>query len=191
MKKSIVISFIFLLCNCNFLLANNVKLNIGVSYSYANINDPKYDFINKYETIKNPTDQFKSISIGLSKFYSNNFNWSISTNRLFNSEIKRSVKRKSDNLIFQNKTKTTIDSLLLGYRIKRFNPSLIIANVEINKSLYYQNLLVGYENKHSILSGLNLSYFTTKNFVPSFSYILPNKELHLKSVFSLNFNYIF
>ena len=98
--KSTVISFIFLLSTCNFALANDVRWNVGISYFYANINDPEYDFVDKYETLKNPKDQFKSISVGLSKFYDNNFNWSISTNRLFNSEIKRSVKRKSDGLIF-------------------------------------------------------------------------------------------
>lgn len=127
MKKSVMklitISFIFLLSTCNIVLANDARWNAGISYFYANINDPEYDFVDKYETLKNPKDQFKSISVGLSKFYDNNFNWSISTNRLFNSEIKRSVKRKSDGLIFQNETKTTIDSLLLGYRIKRFNYS--------------------------------------------------------------------
>lgn len=189
--KSIIISFIFLLSTCNFVLANDVRWNVGVSYFYANINDPEYDFVDKYETLKNPKDQFKSISIGLSKFYDNNFNWSISTNRLFNSEIKRSVKRKSDGLIFQNETKTTIDSLLLGYVIKRFNPSIIIANVEASKFLYYNNFLVGYQNKRTIVPGFNLGYFATKNFMPSFSYILPNKELDLKGAFSLNINYIF
>jgi hypothetical protein len=189
--KSIIISFIFLLSTCNFVLANDVRWNVGVSYFYANINDPEYDFVDKYETLKNPKDQFKSISIGLSKFYDNNFNWSISTNRLFNSEIKRSVKRKSDGLIFQNETKTTIDSLLLGYVIKRFNPSIIIANVEASKFLYYNNFLVGYQNKRTIVPGFNLGYFATKNFMPSFSYILPNKELDLEGAFSLNINYIF
>jgi hypothetical protein len=189
--KSIIISFIFLLSTCNFALSNDVRWNTGISYFYADINDPEYDFVDKYETLKNPKDQLKSISIGLSKFYDNNFNWSISTNRLFNSEIKRSVKRKSDGLIFQNETKTTIDSLLLGYVIKRFNPSLIIVNVEASKFLYYNNSLVGYENKRAIVPGFNLGYFATKNFVSSFSYILPNKELDLEGAFSLNTNYIF
>ena len=195
MKKNVmklaIISFIFLLSACNLTLANDVRWNVGISYFYANINDPEYDFVNKYETLKNPKDQFKSISIGLSKFYDNNFNWSINTNRLFNSEIKRSVKRKSDSLIFQNETKTTIDSLLLGYRIKRFNLSLIIGNVEASKFLYYNNSLVGYENKRAIIPGFNLGYFITKNFIPSFSYILINKELDLEYGFSLNINYIF
>lgn len=191
MKSIIIISFIFLLSTCNFALSNDVRWNTGISYFYANINDPEYDFVDKYETLKNPKDQLKSISIGLSKFYDNNFNWSISTNRLFNSEIKRSVKRKSDGLIFQNETKTTIDSLLLGYVIKRFNPSLIIVNVEASKFLYYNNSLVGYENKRAIVPGFNLGYFATKNFVSSFSYILPNKELDLEGAFSLNTNYIF
>jgi hypothetical protein len=196
MKKSAIkltiTSFIFLLINCNFALANEIRWNIGVSYFYANINDSEYDFVNKYETIKSPRDQLKSISVGLFKSYrDNNFNWSINTNRLFNNEIKRSVKRKSDNLIFQNETKITTDSFLLGYKIKRFNPSLIVSNIESSKFLYYNNSLVGYENKRAIVPGINLGYFATKNFVPSFSYILPNKELDLEGAFSLNINYIF
>jgi len=190
MNKIIFLTFTFLFFNCNFLLANNFKLNIGLSYSYANINDPEYDFVNKYETIKNPRDQLKSISVGISKFY-NNFNWSINTNRFFNKQIKRNVKRKSDGLIFENKTKTTIDSLLLGYRIKRFNPSLIVTNVEASKFLYYNDVLVGYEKKRAIIPGINLAYFATKNLIPSFSYILSNKEMDLEGAFSLNINYIF
>lgn len=189
--KSILFSFAFLLSTHNFALANSVTWNLGLAYIYTNTNDPQYNFVDKYENLKNPKDQLKSISVGLSKFYDNNFNWSISTNRLFSGEIERSVKRKSDGLIFENKSKVTIDPLLLGYKIKRFNISLIVANVKASKFLYYNGSLVGYENKSAILPGFNFGYFANKNFIPSFSYILPNKELDLEGALSLNINYIF
>jgi len=189
--KSIVFSFAFLLSTHNFALANSITWNLGLSYIYTNINDPQYNFVDKYENLKNPKDQLKSISVGLSKFYDNNFNWSISTNRLFSGEIERSVKRKSDGLIFENKSKVTIDPFLLGYKVKRFNISLIVANVKASKFLYYNGSLVGYENKSAILPGFNFGYFANKNFIPSFSYILPSKELDLEGALSLNINYIF
>jgi hypothetical protein len=191
MKKLIALSFIFLFSTCNIVLAGEIKYNVGLSYLYANINDSKFDYVDKYETITNPKDQLKSISVGISKFYNNNFNWSLNTNRLYNQEIKRTVKRKSDGLLFQNETKTTIDSLIVAYRVKRFNPGLLLANVEMSKFLYYKGSLVGYENKHAILGGLNLAYFATKNLIPSVSYILPNKELDLEGAVSLNINYLF
>ena len=189
--KKINLIFLILFINCNFAFANDIKLNVGVSYFYADVNDPEYYFVDKYETLKNPKYQFKSVFLGLSKFYDNNFNLSVNTNRLFNTKLKRDVKRKSDNLVFKNKTETIIDSILFGYKIKRYNLSLIISNVKVGKFLYYKNSLVGYEKKTAITSGINLGYFATKNFIPSFTYILPNKHLNLRSAFSLNINYIF
>ena len=180
-----------LLSQCNIALAEKQAFGVGLSYMYANINDKDFDFINKYESVKNPKDQFRSVNFSSSVFYDNGFNTTISTNRLLNNETKRTVKRKSDGLTFQNETKTTIDSITLGYKINRFNPVIVLANVGMSKHLFYKNNLVGYEKKHSIVGGFNLGYFTLTRFIPSVTYILPNKELDLEGAFSINVNYLF
>lgn len=191
MKNLLISTFIFFNFFFNYAFASSIKYNIGLSYLYANINDANFDFVNKYESITNPKDQLKSISFGISKFYDNNFNWSLNTNRLHNRQVRRKVRRKSDGVLFENGTKTTIDSLILSYKIKRYNLGLILANIQMSKSLYYRDSLVSYNNKNTILGGLNIAYFVSKNFVPSVSYILPNKELDLEGAVSLNINYLF
>ena len=195
MKKNvtgfILINLIFLLTHYGCMRANDIKLNIGSSYTYINVNDPDYYFVDEYESLTNLNDQLGNISFGISKFYNSNFNWSINTNRLFNNGVKREVKRKKDNVLFYNKTSTEIDSLTLGYRVNRFNPSLIIAKVKVNKFLYHEDLLLGGEKETSTLLGFNLGYFINKKIITSLSYISPNKKLDLESAFSLNVNYIF
>lgn len=167
------------------------KASVGLSYMYININDPDFEYIDKYEVIKSPKDQLNNINLSYSVFYDNSFNVSFSTNRLFNNKLSRSVRRKTDNTVFQSNTETVIDSLAIGYKINRFNPALVLSNVGVKKSLYYNGNQVGFEKNSTIVGGLNLGYFATKNFLPSVTYIMPNKELDLKGAYSININYFF
>lgn len=183
----LIVSLFILLPSISF--ANNIKYNIGVSYLYANINDKNYDYVDKYESAESLKDQ--SFNIGASTFFKNNINVSLSTNRLLENPVRRAVIRKKDKLQFLNKTKTTIDSISIGYKIKRFNPSIVLANVKMQKSLYYKDNLVGKSSNATILGGVNLGYFITKNIIASTSYILPNQELDLESAFVINLNYLF
>ena len=192
MFKQFLFTFLLILpFQCSPLLAETTKFSVGLSYMYANINDKDFDFVEKYELVKNPKDQLQSFNISSSVFYDNGINIAFSTNRLFNKSIKRSVKRKSDGLIFKNETKTTIDSINLAYKVKRFNPGIVLANVGMSKHLFYNDRVVGYEKKNAIVGGFNLGYFATKHLLPSVTYILPNKELDLEGAVSFNINYLF
>ena len=183
----IIISLFIILPSISF--AKNIKFNIGLSYLYANINDKNYDYVDKYESAESLKDQ--SFNVGASTFFENNINISLSTNRFLENPVKRTVLRKRDKLQFLNKTKTTIDSISIGYKIKRFNPAVILANVKMQKSLYYKDNLVGKSSNTTIVGGINLGYFVTKNIMASASYILPNRELDLESAFAINLNYLF
>lgn len=189
-KRLFIIALMVYVSSCVPLLAATYKTNIGLSYMYANINDKDFDYVNKYEMVKSPKDQLGSLTLGFSAFY-DNVNITISSNRLLNNDIKRTVKRKSDGLIFHTKTKTIIDSLNVGYNIQRFNPGLVLANVAMSKHLFYQGDQAGYLNKHAIVGGFSLGYFITRHLTPSIIYILPNSELGLESAFSININYLF
>lgn len=187
------LSAILFILSLSSLHAKNYtsRLNVGVSLGYININDKTYNYANKYELIKNPRDQLKSFSLGYSAFFKNNVNISLSTNRLTTAKYDRTVTRKSDGVSFLNKSTTKIDSLILSYRIKRFNTGLILANVKMNKYLFYNNARVGSTKKTAILGGINLGYFVNKNIVTSLSFIIPNQELELESATLFNINYLF
>ena len=188
--KLILISFVSLLSSCNIVLAKDFSFNIGVSAIYANINDPKYDFVDKYETVKNPFNSIKSINTGITKSF-NNLNITIQTNRLINSALTRNVVDKQTGITLQNKSKITSDTLLVGYRFGRFVPALLVSNTKLEKSLYYKNKFQGNQTNHAILYGLNFGYLLSKNTNVSLIYIAPNKELNLESAIGLGFNYLF
>jgi len=181
MKKII---FILLFISSN---AFAFKPYVGTSLFYSNINDPKYIALNEFESITNPN--LNSIYVGI-LHSKNNVVFSIQTNRLFNRSDDISVV-DANNTVFRNKVKITNDTALLGFRFNRLTPSLLITNTRVDKALFYKGGFVASSSKHSILYGVNLSYFLTKNIVPSFTYIAPNKEQYLESSFGLSINYLF
>lgn len=188
--KLILISFISLLSSCDLLLAKDFSFNVGVSAIYANINDPKYDFVNEYETIKDPLNSIKSINTGITKSF-DNLNVTIQTNRLINFPLTRTVVDKKTGVTLQNKSKITSDTLLVGYRFGRFVPALLVSNTKLDKSLYYKGNFQGKQTNHTILYGLNFGYLLSRNTNASLIYIAPNKELNLESAIGLGFNYLF
>jgi hypothetical protein len=188
--KLILISFISLLSSCDIVLAKDFSFNVGVSAIYANINDPKYDFADKYETVKNPLKSIKSINTGITKSF-DNLNITIQTNRLINSALTRNVVDKNTRIALQNKSKITNDTLLVGYRFGRFVPAVLVSNTKLEKSLYYKGNFQGKQTNHAILYGLNFGYLLSRNTNASLIYIAPNKELNLESAIGLGFNYLF
>ncbi len=190
MKILFKLIFIILLIYPGKLLANDLKFYLSISSIYTNINDPNYKFINNKEIIKDPLNSIKSLNAGLSKQFDNGLNLSIQTNRFVNFPITRSV-INNQGVILQNKSKLTSDTLLIGYKIKRFIPSLLISNSKLDKSLYYQNKFQGNQVNHSIITGININYFLTKNIQSSFIYIAPNKEFNLESGLGLGLTYVF
>lgn len=188
--KLILISFISLLFSCDLLLAKDFTFSIGVSAIYANINDPKYDFVNKYETIKDPLNSIKSINTGITKSF-DNLNVTMQTNRLINFPLTSTVVNKKTGITLQNKSKIITDTLLVGYRFGRFVPSILVSNTKLDKSLYYKGNFQGKQTNHAILYGLNFGYLLSRNTNASLIYIAPNKELNLESAIGLGFNYLF
>ena len=184
MVKIIFALIFFISCN-KIALSKDVNFNIGLSSIYTNIDDPSYSFVNKYETIENI-----NFSVGVAKSF-DKVNIAFQTNRLGNSFSKRTVIDKKTQKILQSNSKITADTLLIGYRFNRIIPAITFSNVELEKLLYYNNILQGKSSNHSILYGLNLSYLITKNISSSIFYIMPNKEFYLKDSFGLGINYIF
>lgn len=190
MKRVLCLLILINCFTCSASFAKSSSLVLGLSYLCTNTNDKDFDYINKYEEVKNPKEQLKNLSLGYSTFYKN-FNSTLSTNRIFSRKSKRSVIRKADNILFKSQTKLTVDSLTLGYRVDRFNPAIVLANVTSSNHLLYNGSVVAYEKKSTIVGGVQLGYFVTRNLIPSLVYILPNKELDLEGALTVNFNYLF
>lgn len=190
MTKISLIKFLFFIFLTMFLAiqlakADNLKLNVGLNSLHSNINDPNYSYVNQYEDIKN-----LNISAGATYIFDNKIVLGFSTNRLYRPERKRTAENNSG-VEFENKTKLTTDSFLIGYAYKRFIPSIFIANVRDQEALYYKGQQVGSSDKTAILAGVNLSYFLTKEIAGSVFYVLPNQELNLESGFGVGINYYF
>jgi hypothetical protein len=157
--------------------------HIGTSFIYSNINDDNYEFVNKYEEIKNPS--FSGLNYGFTTEYKK-LVIDISSNRLTNLDISRSVIHNKTRQTFLNKTKTTFDSLSIGTKFyDRIVGSVFLANTKINKRIYQDRSLLGKEVKHSILYGINFNYFVTRETSVSVLAIAPDQEFNLK--FSLGF----
>lgn len=181
----IIFTLIFFLSYNKILYAKNFNVNLGLSTFYANIKDPKYSFVNKYESVGNV-----NFSAGITKTF-DKISLTLQTNRLGNRFIKRTVINNKTQKTLQNHSKLTADTLLVGYRYKRIVPALMLSNIKLEKSLYYNGILQGKSKQNTIITGLNLAYFITKNISSSVFYIMPNKKIYLKDSFGLGINYIF
>ncbi len=152
-------------------------VQLGISTNYLVIKD-KYSY---------PTTLSKPVfNIG----YSYNIKpllISLSTNRIFNQIDSKQVTK--DNLIFDLKSKVIADTLIIGYPIKRFIPSIFFTNAEVRKSLYYNDRFLGKTKQNSILYGLNFNYYYNKNFNFYTSIIAPNREQKLQYGINFGINY--
>lgn len=159
---------------------------IGINSIYTNINDPNLKYSDKW----NPIDNITSINTGLSLNH-DNIMLGFTTNRLFNRAVERNVKSKKTGREYQNKTKTDVDSIFLGYQIRRWQPALFLANANVEKSLYQNDTLLNRTKQSSILYGVSLGYSLTRHIQASVVYIVPNQEQYLESGFGIGLNYIF
>ena len=179
MNKVIFIIIIALLSNCHIAYAG---FNIGTSVLYVDIKDPKYPYIDNYEP------RLQGINVG----YNHNIEGldiSISTNRLLNKASKRNVDCSGQ--VCTSVSKITYDSLQIGYMINRFIPAIFIANANLDKSLYYNDKIVGRASNNFIAYGFSTTYILNKNITTSLNIIMPNQEIHLKKGLSLSINYHF
>ena len=162
-------------------------LSVGTTLSFLNINDPDFEYITNRDQL-----QLSSVSIGLNQRIAKTpFIASISTNRFINREVSREVKSKKSGVVFTNKTKTEVDSFILGYQLGRYIPNVGIANVGVDKSIYYAGKLAGEKQQHTILGIFGLTYIVSKDISITSTFTLPNKELNLEAgvVFGINYNF--
>ncbi len=162
--------------------SRDLKLNVGTSIFYANINNPNYRFANEYEQIKNP--QFNSLSIG-GTYISDKISITFQTNRFYTQPEKRVIITRRG-VLLQSKTKLTTDALIAGVRVGRFLPALVLSNNKLE-----QVILDNKTTKHAFLYGASLGYLIEKNVIISAIYIAPNRELNLTNAFGVGINYLF
>jgi hypothetical protein len=162
-------------------------LSIGTTLSFLKINDLDFKYITSRDQL-----QLSSVSIGLNQRIAKTpFVVGISTNRLINREVSREVKSKKNGAVFTNKTKIEADSVIIGYQLGRYIPNIGVANVGVDKSIYYAGKLAGEKQQHTILGMFGLTYLASKDISITSTIILPNKELNLESgvVFGINYNF--
>lgn len=192
MKGRLIITsiyFLFSIAKCTPALPLEAAPFISLSMPILDINDPRYDYINQKETFFDFENTIETPSLGIIGSY-NNFVFSISSNRLLNEPTERRVKLRSSGLELTNVIETKVDILSLGYRMGVFTPSVIIANAQIDKDLFFNDTILGTEKESEILKGFSLGYFLSKNEFLSFSYIIENKDLYLNQAFILNLTYL-
>lgn len=114
-----------------------------------------------------------------------NYTVTIQTNRFLESNNKQFVISRANGKTYELKSKLRTDSLLIGYKFKQFNPSVIITNSRLRRKISHAKV------NNSLLYGLNINYFMSKNHSISASYILLNKEFGLSSAVLLSINLFF
>lgn len=114
-----------------------------------------------------------------------NYTFTIQTNRLLNIIHHEYVQHKLTNDAYKLKTKFRADSLLLGYKFQRFNPSIVLSNVRLDRKIKTN------KTQHAILYGVNFNYFINKNFSIQTAFIAKNKKIGLTNATLLSINYYF
>jgi hypothetical protein len=167
------------------------RFGINFGHAFETYNDFVYIDQSRIE------DDFKTWDFNLTHFFKNGFNISVSTTRLINHKSKRLAFDKNFNEVFNLEVQTYIDTLLFGYKYKRVNTSLVIANVQ-SKSRAYNEFFDETSKVSSIVPAINISYFLTNfevlnkniDIVPSVSFY-KSKELGIKQGMSANINFLF
>lgn len=170
-----------MLFSCEPALA--VGISAGASFGYININDPNYREISS-------TPYSKSLSIGVNHIIDKEYLISIQTDRLINRSYKKQVVNNGG-IILDSKYYTKSDSLLVAKIVNRSFYGAVISNTMVEKSISYKGRAVGDSKTHSILYGLVVGYFLTKNISTSIIYIAPNSEINLEGALLSNINYLF
>ncbi len=176
-------------------LAKSRDYYFNISYNsllYTHIDNPNYEYVNKYEQITNPfKDSLKSFGVGVSREIYDKWTVNFTTNRLYSKETKRTVKHKGSGTTLIMRSRIKSDTLQLGKRFNGFLPMLFISNVEFDNSLWNNHYYLNREIHHTFLYGLNFNYFINKHLSSSIYCILPNAELRLDSGCGLVTSYNF
>lgn len=148
----------------------------GLSTNYLKINDG-YE---RDSGLSHPT-----INIGHS-FLVKDLVLTTTTNRLFNKTRSETISRKG--VVYESKVKIIADSLILGYKMNRFIPSIIFTNTGVEKSLY-RGVKLGTTRQHSFTYGVGATYLYDKRLNFNTFFIAPNEELDLDWGLTFGINY--
>lgn len=180
-KKTILILF-FLTSTAN---AGVTKFGISFGHSFEDYKNFEFTDHANFE------NNFKTPNFNLTHFYKNGLVTSINSNRLINYKSKRQASQSGQD--FSYEYQTFIDSLSVGYKIKKVTTSLILANVNAESRAYNQ-----YFDKQSkvsaIVPALNFSYhlttFKSVSVVPSVS-LYSSSALGITRGMLANINFMF
>jgi hypothetical protein len=180
-KKTILI--IFLLTSA--ANAGITKFGAGFSQNFEDYKDFKYADSQNYE------DDFRTINLNVTHFFNNGLNLSIGSNRLINHKSKRKAIQSGQE--FNYDYQSFVDTFMIGYKIKRLNTSLVLANVTL-KSRAYNEYFDKQSKISAIIPAINFSYqiasFKGVNVVPSLSFYW-SKELGITKGVLANINFMF
>ena len=169
------------------VLANS--LYVGTSIIHIKSNNKSYKAVNKYEAIKNPSQNIRSVVIGYSMTLKKNLVVNLSSNRFLSKEITTTVTSSSTELTY--KRKLTIDTLQIGKRYNYIVPAILISNARLNSKFYYNGTYKGGEIRHDILYGFSLTAILSKELSIISFYILPNNDLSVQYALGLGLNVSF
>ncbi len=161
------------------------KVGFGIIHGFEDYKDFSYTDQENYE------DGFKTINLNVTHFLNNGLNFSIGSNRLINYKHKR--KAIQSNHEFNYEYQSFVDTLMIGYKIKRVNTSLVLANVTL-KSRAYNNYFNEKEEISAIIPAINFSYHLISvkgiSIVPSVSFYR-SAELGITKGLLANINFMF
>ena len=195
MKNKIILflTIFFIASTANAFENKYGETRFGVNFGHAFESYKGFKYIDK----TNYEDSFKTWDLNVTHFFNNGFNLSASTTRLINHKSKRRALDLNFNEEFTLESQTYIDTFLIGYKYKKVNTSLVIANVQ-SKSRAYNEFFDETSKISSIVPAINISFFPKQfligkqkfDLVPSFSFY-KSKELGIKRGMSANINFLF
>ena len=184
-----MIRLIIILCIFSSSALADIRFSVGLSNIYTNINDNQFNYEDEYEQIGN--DFSGNIGINYNTKYNSSSKLlvSLTTNRLFSKFSNRIILDEKENQ-FKLKSRSIVDSLSIGKTEGRFNHSLFIARVDVEKQLFYNEHKLGTKFRDIVLLyGFSGGYFITKDINVGIILIAPNETLDLEFGGGLFINY--
>ena len=167
--------------------ANAGVTKFGVSFGHSFEDHKDFEFTDH----ANFEDNFKTPNFNITHFYKSGFVTSASSNRLINYKSKRHARQSGQD--FNYDYQSFVDTLSVGYKIKKVTTSLILANVNL-ESRAYNNYFDKESKISAIVPALNFSYHLTSfkgvNVIPSVSFYSSN-GLGITRGMLANINFMF
>lgn len=165
MRKLIISLIVTLLFPISVTNAGVTKFGVSFGHSFEDYKNFEFTDHTNFE------DNLKTPNFNITHFYKNGFVTSASSNRLINYKSKRHARQSDQD--FSYEIQSFIDTISVGYKIKKVTTSLILANVNL-ESRAYNNYFDKKSKISAIVPALNFSYHLTTfkgvSIVPSVSF---------------------